>query len=199
MPFCSLRWLASAPFSVLDHVVSIVMPKKRNSRKKRSSSNNDDHQGGRHPPAPPPPPPAPLVKLIQKNSQVLQYFEALQANLDYDVEKWKKRARHHEAKSLEWKEKFERLEKRIQAAKNDNYESIHEQGKPSLEFPESKRLKPAPPNVAVKPKTNKTKDPDDWMELVSSSSDEEDEEERERSKTQKRGKETLSRGQERKS
>lgn len=44
-------------------------------------------------PAPTPAPPAALVSLIQKDSAVLKYFKSLQANLDYDVDKWKAEAK----------------------------------------------------------------------------------------------------------
>jgi hypothetical protein len=47
-------------------------------------------------PDPPPPPPASLVRLIQKDAAVLEYFQALQSNLDFDVQKWKSRARSFE-------------------------------------------------------------------------------------------------------
>ena len=40
-------------------------------------------------PPPTPAPPAALVSLIQSDSMVLKYFKSLQANLDYDVDKWK--------------------------------------------------------------------------------------------------------------
>ena len=43
-------------------------------------------------PHPTPAPPSELVSLIQSNNAVLQYFKSLQANLDYDVEKWKTEA-----------------------------------------------------------------------------------------------------------
>ena len=45
------------------------------------------------PPNPPPPPPASLVRLIRKDPKVLHYFQALQANLSWDVKKWKQKAR----------------------------------------------------------------------------------------------------------
>lgn len=43
-------------------------------------------------PPPTPPPPASLVKLLGKDKKVLQYFQALQANLESDVQIWKDRA-----------------------------------------------------------------------------------------------------------
>ena len=47
-------------------------------------------------PKPPPNPPSSLVTLMQTDASVFSYFQLLQANLDYDVEKWK-----HEA--AKWK------------------------------------------------------------------------------------------------
>ena len=47
-------------------------------------------------PKPPPNPPTSLVSLMQTDVSVLSYFQDLQANLEYDVEKWK-----HEA--AKWK------------------------------------------------------------------------------------------------
>ena len=47
-------------------------------------------------PKPPPNPPSSLVSLLQKDASVRSYFQSLQENLDYDVDKWK-----HEA--AKWK------------------------------------------------------------------------------------------------
>jgi hypothetical protein len=43
-------------------------------------------------PNPTPDPPASLVNLLQSDSAVLEYFSALQANIDFDVQVWKKEA-----------------------------------------------------------------------------------------------------------
>ncbi|KAL7541418.1 hypothetical protein ACHAXR_010913 [Thalassiosira sp. AJA248-18] len=43
-------------------------------------------------PKPPPNPPSSLVSLLQKDSSVRSYFQSLQENLDYDVDKWKHEA-----------------------------------------------------------------------------------------------------------
>eukprot|EP00980_Cylindrotheca_fusiformis_P015976 scaffold4690_cov116-Cylindrotheca_fusiformis.AAC.6 len=83
------------------------MPKKKNITRKEEDGEKPD---------PPPPAPAPLVKLLQKNSKVLKYFQSLQANLDYDVQKWKNRARKHQAESAEWKEKADRLQKQLESS-----------------------------------------------------------------------------------
>mmetsp|Transcript_25582 Transcript_25582/g.37787 ORF Transcript_25582/g.37787 Transcript_25582/m.37787 type:complete len:998 (-) Transcript_25582:10-3003(-) len=55
-------------------------------KRKREESVNDER------PPPPPPPPAALVRLLQSNKKVLEYFTLLQANLDYDKQKWKNRS-----------------------------------------------------------------------------------------------------------
>ena len=47
-------------------------------------------------PAPPPDPPPSLIKLLQSDSQALQYFQSLQQNLTYDVQKYKLRVRQLE-------------------------------------------------------------------------------------------------------
>lgn len=54
---------------------------------KASTSNTNTTQ-----PPPPPPPPAALVKLLQTNTDVLSYFQSLNANLTADVQIWKDRA-----------------------------------------------------------------------------------------------------------
>ena len=92
------------------------MPKTKAGRKKSSN-----HQRGPSsaPKAPPPPPPS-LVELIQNNDKVLEYFQSLQANLDYDVDKWKGRAKQFEVESLEWKKKFNQLHKKRSRAESSN-------------------------------------------------------------------------------
>ena len=47
----------------------------------------------------PDPPPA-LIKLLQKDKKVLNYFTSLQSNLNLDVKRWKDKA-------LDYKEKYE--------------------------------------------------------------------------------------------
>jgi GR25 family glycosyltransferase involved in LPS biosynthesis len=54
----------------------------------RKRPNTDGEQR----PAPPPPAPPALIRLLKKDKKVLDYFRALQVNLNYDVEKWKTRA-----------------------------------------------------------------------------------------------------------
>lgn len=134
-------------------------------------------------PDPPPKPPASLVKLLQKNSHVLKYFQSLQANLDYDVQKWKNRARKHQAESLKWKEKVEHLEKRHIASiangsesKRDTKASFNTETKQKeiQAEPERKRLKVAPLPVAAASVREKVDEDEDWLDLESSGSDEDD-------------------------
>jgi hypothetical protein len=63
-------------------------------------------------PDPPPPPPASLVKLLKKEKKMLEYFTALQANLEYDVKKWKRRAREYQEESRNLKEQVDELKQR---------------------------------------------------------------------------------------
>ncbi|KAL7565313.1 hypothetical protein ACA910_014599 [Epithemia clementina (nom. ined.)] len=77
-------------------------------RSKTSKSAKSNGGGGgspRRPPAPPAPP-APLVKLLQSNRAVLEYFQSLQANLDADVQIWKDRAK-------EYQQKYEELQQQL--------------------------------------------------------------------------------------
>ena len=60
-------------------------------KRSRSRSTPTAAKRPRRPP-PTPAPPAALVSLIQGNVAVLNYFKSLQANLDYDVDKWKAEA-----------------------------------------------------------------------------------------------------------
>lgn len=86
------------------------MPKRP--RPKETSNPRSGSQRGKKKPPPPPsatnqavpmpdPPPA-LVQLLQKDAKVLHYFQSLQKNLNYDVQRWKERA-------LEYKKKYEHL------------------------------------------------------------------------------------------
>ena len=61
------------------------------SRKKRSRSRTTATARNKRPkkPKPPPTPPASLVSLLKKDTSVRRYFQSLQENLDYDVDKWK--------------------------------------------------------------------------------------------------------------
>jgi hypothetical protein len=61
---------------------------KSRSRKKSATAKTTNTA---RPPPPPPPPPA-LVKLLQNNTDVLSYFQSLNANLTADVQIWKDRA-----------------------------------------------------------------------------------------------------------
>ena len=69
------------------------------SRKKRSRSATTPTARNKRPkkPKPPPAPPSSLVSLLKKDASVRRYFQSLQENLDYDVDKWK-----HEAQR--WRE-----------------------------------------------------------------------------------------------
>jgi hypothetical protein len=66
--------------------------RKRPRPKSSAAAENATAKRPKRPP-PTPAPPAALVSLIQKDSAVLTYFKSLQANLDYDVEKWKAEAK----------------------------------------------------------------------------------------------------------
>jgi GR25 family glycosyltransferase involved in LPS biosynthesis len=84
-----------------------------NNRNNQNSTNAnaayvDIQQEPQRPPPPPPPPaPAALVKLLKTDKSVLNYFQALHANLDHDVERWKHRARQQQRRADE-------LEKELQ-------------------------------------------------------------------------------------
>jgi len=65
------------------------MPKRRREAKANAKASMPD------------PPPA-LIKLLQKDKKVLNYFTSLQANLNLDVKRWKDRA-------LEYKQKYQEL------------------------------------------------------------------------------------------
>jgi hypothetical protein len=60
--------------------------KSKSSSKKKSAKASSTAR----PPPPPPPPPA-LIKLLQTNTDVLSYFQSLNANLTADVQIWKDR------------------------------------------------------------------------------------------------------------
>jgi len=68
-------------------------------RKRRKPVNYED-QNLPQPPSPTPPPPKSLINLLRSNKNVFSYFTSLQKNLEYDVKKWKQRARNAE-KQLE--------------------------------------------------------------------------------------------------
>lgn len=72
------------------------MAKTPPAKKRRKTTTQEQER-----PTPPPPPPATLVKLLQTDAKVLTYFQALQTNLDYDVQRWKTRAKLQEAKCEE--------------------------------------------------------------------------------------------------
>lgn len=81
-------------------------------------------------PPPPPSPPLELIRLLQSNEEVLHYFSLLQANLDYDKQKWKNRA-----SSL--KRECEDLRKKVaMKATNRKYKSPKQQAKPAKNIPE---------------------------------------------------------------
>ena len=71
-------------------------------------------------PEPPGQAPKSLVALIQKNKKVHSYFTALSENLEYDVKKWKDRARHYEALLKEAQADNERLQQEHERRKQDN-------------------------------------------------------------------------------
>jgi hypothetical protein len=139
--------------------------------KRRSSSNSNKQREDKLEaalPDPPPPPPAALVRLLQKNSQALKYFQALQANLDQDVQKWKTRARKYQAESLEWKEKAEHLHHEQQKSIRNFSSPLPTVSKVINETqPSTKRIKVALPSAAAKAKINE----EDCLDLAYSSSD----------------------------
>lgn len=67
-------------------------------------------------PPPPPAPPRALVKLLQTNAAALKYFQALQNNLDFDVRKWKTRARAHEKTCRDLQAQIDQLQSPSQSA-----------------------------------------------------------------------------------
>lgn len=73
-------------------------------QRKRQRKESDSKDGGEQRPSPPPPAPPSLIRLLKKDKKVLEYFRALQVNLNYDVEKWKKR-------SHAYKEELEELQR----------------------------------------------------------------------------------------
>lgn len=144
------------------------MPKTKAGRKKTSN-----HQRGpSSPPKAPPPPPPSLVELIQNNDKVLEYFQSLQANLDYDVDKWKGRAKQFEAESLEWKKKFNQLQKKRSRAESSNKrrkDLEKAETNTSIPVPLPKRSKAATPPVTAKSKVYELN-----LESSSSSGDEDE-------------------------
>jgi hypothetical protein len=82
-------------------------------------------------PNPPPPPPASLVKLLKKEEKVLEYFTALQANLEYDVKKWKRRAREYQEESRNLKEQVDESEKKPPRLTNSQTNKTTLKEKPS--------------------------------------------------------------------
>jgi hypothetical protein len=84
-------------------------------------------------PAPPPPPPASLVKLLKKEKKVVEYFTALQANLEYDVKKWKRRARECQEESRNLKEQVDEFKNEPPRLTNSQTEETTLKEKPSNE------------------------------------------------------------------
>ncbi len=80
------------------------MPTRQRKRQRKESIPIDHKEGGKQRPSPPPPAPPSLVRLLKQDKKVLEYFRALQVNLNYDVEKWKKR-------SHAYKEELEELQR----------------------------------------------------------------------------------------
>ena len=84
-------------------------------------------------PDPVPNPPPPLLKLLQNNSKALKYFQLLQQNLDYDVQKWKLRARKYQkdyqhllAETSQIGEKLQQQQQQQQKGKHEGEEyEIH--------------------------------------------------------------------------
>eukprot|EP00536_Pseudo-nitzschia_multiseries_P006797 jgi/Psemu1/193922/e_gw1.149.25.1 len=72
-------------------------------------------------PDPPPPAPPALIRLLGKDKKVLDYFRALQLNLSYDVEKWKKRSKSHQDQLEELRQKHRAVE---QSKSNDRSEQL---------------------------------------------------------------------------
>eukprot|EP00977_Amphora_coffeiformis_P007157 scaffold1562_cov170-Amphora_coffeaeformis.AAC.10 len=73
------------------------------------------HSSKRHQrrPPPPPPPPKSLVQLLRQDQSVLDYFQALQANLEADVQIWKDRAK-------DWERQVKELRKHGAVTENNN-------------------------------------------------------------------------------
>ena len=82
-------------------------------------------------PDPPPPPPASLVKLLQKDKKAVQYFTALQANLEYDVKKWKRRAREYQEESRDLKEQVDEFKQKPPRLTNSQSKETIFKEKPS--------------------------------------------------------------------
>lgn len=102
----------------------------RDKRKKQPPNNNSNkntNNGKAAPaankPAAPGPAPKSLVALIQKNKKVHNYFTALSENLEYDVRKWKDRARHYEALWKEAQAEKKRLQQEHDRRKQDDNDS----------------------------------------------------------------------------
>lgn len=81
-----------------------------------------------HPPSPPPPPPRSLIRLLETDSDVLHYFQKLQENLQWDVQKWKRRARRAKQEQQEQPppqddEKTDRMDDSIIDNDNDSNKS----------------------------------------------------------------------------
>jgi len=90
------------------------MPSRQRKRQRKESTTRStiNKDSGEQRPAPPPPAPPSLIRLLKKDKKVLDYFRALQVNLNYDVEKWKKR-------SNVYKEELEELKREVQKKREE--------------------------------------------------------------------------------
>ena len=82
------------------------MPKRKRPTAVASSGKKNT---GHIAPTPVPDPPASLIKLLQKDKKVLQYFTSLQENLNLDVKRWKNKALEYKAKAKKLQEQNDDL------------------------------------------------------------------------------------------
>ena len=168
---------------------------KRNQQSKSSRRTREETAGSLElsRPEPPPPPPSSLVRLIQKDSAVLEYFQALQSNLDFDVQKWKTRARAYEQEKEALQRELDALKQKPSggaSAREDPYKDAVDELPPTSIRPDSLRVDPdKDPDMSRKsdalerkPISQATPLPvenDDFeLEFSSSSSEDEDENEK---------------------
>ena len=90
------------------------MPTRERKRQRNESIPISNKECGEQRPSPPPPAPPSLVRLLKKDKKVLEYFRALQVNLNYDVEKWKKRSHAYKEELEELQRKEKKKEQRVE-------------------------------------------------------------------------------------
>ncbi len=145
------------------------MPTRQRKRQRNESTRSTDNKdSGKQRPSPPPPAPPSLIRLLKKDKKVLEYFRALQVNLNYDVEKWRKR-------SNAYKEELEELKRKEQKRREETDQLAN--------------LPPEKSSFRIDPEaTKKETQIDDSafdFELSSSSEDEIDGDDKEDTRTQK--------------